>query len=38
MHRVWKWDSAKNAGAVLREEYFLNNPVTGRKVRSFLLR
>ena len=35
MHGVWKWDSAKNTGAVLREEYFLNHPATGRKVRPF---
>jgi|SRR6266850_1495228 len=37
MHGVWEWDSAKNAGAVLRETYFVNDPTTGRKVRLFLL-
>ena len=36
MHGVWGWDSAKNAGAVLRENYFVNDPATGRKVRLFL--
>jgi hypothetical protein len=35
MHGVWEWDSAKNAGAVLRETYFVNDPATGRKVRHF---
>ena len=39
MHGVWEWDSAKNAGAVLREKYFVSDPATGRKVRSiFVLR
>ena len=32
MHEVWEWDSAKNAGAVLREKYFMSDPTTGRKV------
>ncbi|KAF8266909.1 cytoplasmic protein [Lactarius quietus] len=32
MHGVWEWDNAKNAGVVLAEKYFVNNPVTGRKV------
>lgn len=32
MHGVWEWDSAKNAGAVLREEYFMSDPATGRRV------
>ncbi|KAH9985691.1 glycoside hydrolase family 5 protein [Russula vinacea] len=32
MHGVWKWDSAKNTGAVLREKYFVSDPATGRKV------
>jgi hypothetical protein len=36
MHGVWKWDSAKNTGAVLRENYFVNDPATGRKVRFCL--
>ena len=35
MHGVWKWDSAKNTGAVLREKYFVSDPTTGRKVRFF---
>jgi hypothetical protein len=33
MHGVWEWDSAKNAGAVLREKYFVSDAATGRKVR-----
>jgi hypothetical protein len=33
MHGVWEWDSAKKAGAILVEDYFVNDPVTGRKVR-----
>jgi hypothetical protein len=37
MHGVWEWDSAKNAGAVLREKYFLSDPATGRKVRSIFI-
>lgn len=37
MHGVWEWDRTKNAGAVLREEYFMSNPATGRKVRFFIL-
>ncbi|KAH9988245.1 glycoside hydrolase superfamily [Russula compacta] len=32
MHGVWEWDSAKNTGTVLRETYFVNDPVTGRKI------
>ena len=35
MHGVWKWDKSKNTGAVLRETYFVNDPVTGRKVCFF---
>lgn len=30
MHGVWEWDTAKNAGAVLREKYFVSNPATGQ--------
>jgi hypothetical protein len=37
MHGVWRWDSAENIGAVLREGYFVSDPVTGRKVRPFCL-
>ena len=37
MHGVWKWDSTKNNGAVLRETYFMNDPATGRKVHFLLL-
>jgi hypothetical protein len=37
MHGVWVWDSAKNAGTLLRETYFVNDPATGRKVRLLLL-
>jgi len=33
VHGVWKWDSAKNTGAVLRKKYFVSDPATGRKVR-----
>ncbi|KAH8977678.1 glycoside hydrolase superfamily [Lactarius akahatsu] len=32
MHGVWKWNGEKNAGAVLVESYFVNDPATGRKV------
>ncbi|KAN0133059.1 glycoside hydrolase [Lactarius tabidus] len=32
MHGVWEWDSAKSAGVVRAEKYFVNDPVTGRKV------
>jgi hypothetical protein len=35
MHGVWEWDSTKNSGAVLRENYFVNDPATGRKVTLF---
>jgi hypothetical protein len=35
MHGVWKWDSVKNAGVVLHESYFVNDPSSGRKVRPF---
>jgi hypothetical protein len=39
MHGVWEWDSTNNAGVVLREKYFVSDPVTGRKVRCiFVLR
>ena len=32
MHGVWEWDNARNAGVVRAEKYFVNDPVTGRKV------
>ncbi|KIJ64803.1 glycoside hydrolase family 5 protein [Hydnomerulius pinastri MD-312] len=32
MHGVWGWDKVKNEGVVLRENYFVKHPVTGRKV------
>jgi hypothetical protein len=35
MHGVWEWNASQNAGTVLRETYFMNDPVTGRKVRLF---
>lgn len=35
MHGVWGWDKIKNEGVVLRENYFVKNPMTNKKV--FLL-
>lgn len=35
MHGVWGWDSNKNEGVVLRENYFVRDPMTGRKVTIF---
>lgn len=32
MHGVWEWDGTKQAGTVLSETYFVNDPATGRKV------
>jgi hypothetical protein len=32
IHGVWEWDSTKQAGTVLNESYFVNDPATGRKV------
>ncbi|GLB39573.1 putative cellulase (glycosyl hydrolase family 5) [Lyophyllum shimeji] len=32
MHDVWGWDVVKNEGVVLREHYFMKNPVTGKKI------
>ncbi|KAF7295947.1 Glycoside hydrolase [Mycena kentingensis (nom. inval.)] len=32
VHGVWGWDEKKNAGVVLREDYFTQNPLTGQKV------
>jgi hypothetical protein len=35
MHGVWGWDLNKNQGVVLRENYFVKDPMTGRKVKTF---
>jgi hypothetical protein len=32
MHGVWGWDANKKEGVVLRENYFVKNPITGEKV------
>ncbi|KZT08198.1 glycoside hydrolase family 5 protein [Laetiporus sulphureus 93-53] len=32
MHDVWGWDKQKNEGVVLRENYFVKDPTTGRKI------
>lgn len=32
MHGVWGWDKNKDEGVVLRESYFINDPLTGKKV------
>jgi len=32
IHNVWGWDSKKKEGVVLRENYFVKDPMTGRKV------
>ncbi|KAG6908993.1 hypothetical protein DXG01_002482 [Tephrocybe rancida] len=32
MHDVWGWDKNHNEGVVLRENYFINSPATGKKV------
>ena len=29
---MWEWDGAGNSGVVLTDKYFVNDPVTGRKV------
>lgn len=34
MHGVWGWCKTKNQAVVLRENYFLKHPVSGKKVRS----
>lgn len=36
MHGVWAWDSSRDEGVVLRENYFSNDPMTGRKVTAYL--
>ena len=33
MHGVWGWDKNKNEGVVLRESYFVKDPMTNEKVR-----
>lgn len=33
MHGVWEWNSSENTGVVLDGSYFVNDPITGRKVR-----
>lgn len=37
MHGVWGWDRNKNEGVVLRESYFIKDPMTNKKVSSDLL-
>jgi len=37
MHSVWGWDKVKNEGVVLRENYFVKDPATGRKVCPLVL-
>ncbi|KAI0922589.1 hypothetical protein AcV5_009520 [Taiwanofungus camphoratus] len=32
MHGAWGWDKNKNEGVVLRESYFVKDPLTGRKI------
>jgi hypothetical protein len=36
MHAVWGWDLKKDEGVVLRENYFVKDPMTGRKVMTLL--
>jgi hypothetical protein len=36
MHGVWGWDLKKDEGVVLRENYFVKDPMTGRKVVTLL--
>ena len=31
-HNVWSWDLSKKEGVVLRENYFVTHPMTGKKV------
>lgn len=35
MHGVWGWDTNKNEGVVLRENYFSKHPMSGQKVSEF---
>lgn len=32
MHGVWGWDRNKDEAVVLRENYFVKHPTTGKKV------
>ncbi|KAG5635943.1 hypothetical protein H0H81_009592 [Sphagnurus paluster] len=32
LHNVWGWSDAKDEAVVLRENYFINNPATGKKI------
>ena len=32
MHGVWGWDTSKKCGVVLRENYFRQDPITGKDV------
>jgi hypothetical protein len=38
LHGVWGWDLNKNEGVVLRENYFVKHPTTGKKVSYSRLR
>ncbi|KAI6041477.1 glycoside hydrolase family 5 protein [Pisolithus marmoratus] len=35
LHGVWGWDKVRNEGVVLRENYFVKDPMTGRKVNWY---
>lgn len=35
MHGVWGYDTNKKEGVVLRENYFVKNPETGKKVEWY---
>jgi hypothetical protein len=37
MHGVWGWDRNKDVAVVLRENYFVKHPLTGKKVLAFIL-
>lgn len=37
MHDVWRWDSNANEGIILKEDYFIQDSMTGRKVTNFIL-
>lgn len=37
MHGVWGWDNNKNEGVVLRESYFIKDPMTNKKVSAILV-
>ena len=38
MHGVWGYDVSKKEGVVLRENYFVKHPMTGKKVDASLSR